>query len=513
MVEIHGVADSMNCLGPVLLATAAGCGCFLPCDQGEGAYALEFSAMNPFSDVPTLKDGSFSLGESNAILRYLAEKYTRTAYPEADPKRRAFIDWAMDFFKTGMYDDAVRTIYFCLGYAAPPEDLASAGKDCSERLAKFAEVFLREKFIGGDCLSIADYRVAPFFFAYGHPMLRERCLVEVPDRIKQFNRNFAQVCPSADLLVVRSGHGLKELMDIKYGGRAEMLMEGPVAPLAINTMLEERQTAGKGQVRIYGSLSSMNGAGPIMLASHAEIGSMVCSPPGEDICAPELLGLSSCHEVILQDGKFWMAEPDAILRYLAQTYAPQFYTQDCETRAFINWAMDRFNTGMLEDALQLVRVTLGLLPEPRSSADLEDLQAAGKAASENMADFCHVFLKEKFVGGNELSIADFKVAPFFAAYGHPVIRDRYCVDIPDRIKRFNEDFAIACPASRALWQADGSAILEMLDACDTNSDSLAPEEQHDQTVSRPPPSPPPPLPSPPRLRQAWTQTCGCFPFW
>lgn len=35
----------------------------------------EFVSMNPNSQFPVLKDGDFAVFESNAILRYLVEKY------------------------------------------------------------------------------------------------------------------------------------------------------------------------------------------------------------------------------------------------------------------------------------------------------------------------------------------------------------------------------------------------------------------------------------------------------
>ena len=54
----------------------------------------------PFGTVPFLEDDGFALGESNAILRYLANRERRVnLYPEA-PAERARVDWALDAWST-----------------------------------------------------------------------------------------------------------------------------------------------------------------------------------------------------------------------------------------------------------------------------------------------------------------------------------------------------------------------------------------------------------------------------
>jgi glutathione S-transferase len=53
-----------------------------------------------FGTIPFLEDGDLRLGESNAILRYLARSRERTdLYPSA-PQARARVDWALDAWST-----------------------------------------------------------------------------------------------------------------------------------------------------------------------------------------------------------------------------------------------------------------------------------------------------------------------------------------------------------------------------------------------------------------------------
>ena len=61
----------------------------------------EYRAMNPTGLVPTLQEGSFTLWESNAILRYLAQAHGSDSplWP-ADARARANIDHWMDAQQT-----------------------------------------------------------------------------------------------------------------------------------------------------------------------------------------------------------------------------------------------------------------------------------------------------------------------------------------------------------------------------------------------------------------------------
>jgi len=59
-----------------------------------------YLARYPFGTVPFLEDGDFELGESNAILRYLANREGRSDLYPAEPAARAAVDWALDAWST-----------------------------------------------------------------------------------------------------------------------------------------------------------------------------------------------------------------------------------------------------------------------------------------------------------------------------------------------------------------------------------------------------------------------------
>ena len=78
---------SQTAVGPVILAAHSECGGLEMCDLFQGAHKTEeFTKLNAYQHIPTLEDGEFSLGESNAILRYLARKYKPELYPVAEPE-------------------------------------------------------------------------------------------------------------------------------------------------------------------------------------------------------------------------------------------------------------------------------------------------------------------------------------------------------------------------------------------------------------------------------------------
>jgi glutathione S-transferase len=53
-----------------------------------------------FGTIPFLEEGDLALGESNAILRYLARSRKRADLYPTDPPTRARVDWALDAWST-----------------------------------------------------------------------------------------------------------------------------------------------------------------------------------------------------------------------------------------------------------------------------------------------------------------------------------------------------------------------------------------------------------------------------
>lgn len=124
----------------------------------------EYLALNPNGIVPFLVDGDFKIGESAAILKYLAIRSHSTAYPES-LKAQMKVDEALSWFSTQFHE------YFCVMVCYPnmgvpmgmPADqlaqLMAYGREHAPRWLKVLDQTMLEgrPYVCGDHVSIADY--------------------------------------------------------------------------------------------------------------------------------------------------------------------------------------------------------------------------------------------------------------------------------------------------------------------------------------------------------------------
>ena len=80
-------------------------------------------AVHEYGQIPGMVDPNdidptFHLGESNAMLRYIANKYHKEAYPVGDPARCAQIDFAIDSFNR-VVEKHAPVVYPLLGFIPP----------------------------------------------------------------------------------------------------------------------------------------------------------------------------------------------------------------------------------------------------------------------------------------------------------------------------------------------------------------------------------------------------------
>ena len=91
----------------------------------------DYRAMNPNALVPTIRDGDFTLWESNAILRYLCARFADRGFWPSDVARRArggrWMDWQQTSLNKAMgpaFHGLVRT---------PPEKRDVAAIEAARR--------------------------------------------------------------------------------------------------------------------------------------------------------------------------------------------------------------------------------------------------------------------------------------------------------------------------------------------------------------------------------------------
>ena len=128
-------------------------------------FEAPYSTINPTGVVPTLVDGDLVLGESSAILKYLADKVGSPAYPK-DLKQRAKVNEMLDWWNSNFYREyGYNFIYpqtlqhIKLDTEQGTKDLVARGQRNATRLLGVVDRnFLGDgrKFLCGNEYTIAD---------------------------------------------------------------------------------------------------------------------------------------------------------------------------------------------------------------------------------------------------------------------------------------------------------------------------------------------------------------------
>jgi len=170
---------------------------------------------------------------------------------------------------------------------------------------------------------------------------------------------------------------------------------------------------------------------------------------------PAMLEVNPWHQMPnMSDGALSLAESGAIIRYIANKYAPDTYGgSDVAKKAVIDWALEWMSTNFGKgDFPNIWYPVTGFGPAPADQA------AANKKACENLDVFSKKFLcgPGKFIGGEATpSIADYVCASKFHCVSVPVIKAKTGFELPARIKVYLLDFMSTCKSKSFLEQHDG----------------------------------------------------------
>ena len=129
--------------------------------------ADEYLALNPSGRVPAIKDGEFTLAESNAILRYLARKYELyNLYPVA-LQEQALVDMWWDYCSNHINRplmDLAWNKLMVTNYGGHPDDavIAKAEKNLARDLPVLDRHLQGRNYLATSELSLADINLMPF---------------------------------------------------------------------------------------------------------------------------------------------------------------------------------------------------------------------------------------------------------------------------------------------------------------------------------------------------------------
>lgn len=124
--------------------------------QGGETKTPEFLKMNPQHTIPVLDDNGFFLGESRAILCYLAGKFGKndSLYPK-DPKKRAIVDQRL-FFDLDLNQRMFGVLMPKLFGKEPAPDAMTKIDDGLETLSRILD---KHPWVAGENMTIADHAV------------------------------------------------------------------------------------------------------------------------------------------------------------------------------------------------------------------------------------------------------------------------------------------------------------------------------------------------------------------
>ena len=164
--------------------------------RGEGQSA-DYLAVNPSGKIPFLKDGEFTLSESNAILQYLAEEHGGHDLYATSPSARATVaSWL--FWESAHWQPALSSVLAgFVGHKLSPQHVpapsespawdAQALKPLLERLERTLQ---SHPFLALDALTLADFAVAAmmtYFRSAEFPFERYPALHDWHSRIESMD--------------------------------------------------------------------------------------------------------------------------------------------------------------------------------------------------------------------------------------------------------------------------------------------------------------------------------------
>lgn len=172
MLEIWGRANSSNVQKVLWAAAELG----LPYTRHDvgGAFggnrAPEYLALNPNGLVPTLRDGTLVLWESNAILRYLGARYgTGTLWP-TDPVERAIGDRWMDWQLTTFAPAMLPIFWQLIRTPEPQRDMqvveTARQATADLLLSRLEPVLAKQDWLGGARFTVADIPLAVMIYRW-----------------------------------------------------------------------------------------------------------------------------------------------------------------------------------------------------------------------------------------------------------------------------------------------------------------------------------------------------------
>ena len=172
MIEVFSRRNASNVLPVMWTVGELGIDCIRHDIGGSfgGTRTPKYLSMNPNGRIPTIRDGSFFLWESNAIVRYLCRRYDKTGHllPQS-VEDFALADQWMDWHKTTLYPPCIDLIWSIVRTEPAVRDSGKIRRYQSateEALAILDQHLGKSGHMLGNSLSMADFPVGALYHRY-----------------------------------------------------------------------------------------------------------------------------------------------------------------------------------------------------------------------------------------------------------------------------------------------------------------------------------------------------------
>lgn len=161
MLKIYGRRDSSNCAKAFWALDELGVDYELIACGGRfgGTDTADYRVLNPHGKVPTVVDHGSVVWESNAVLRYLGNRYSKAAVWPQDAAGRAACDQWMDWGATA-FVPAMGKVRIALK-AGDSAGAEAALKTLTAHAALLDRHFKENDYLAGKTLTLADIALAP----------------------------------------------------------------------------------------------------------------------------------------------------------------------------------------------------------------------------------------------------------------------------------------------------------------------------------------------------------------
>ncbi|MGB7206404.1 MAG: glutathione S-transferase family protein [Anderseniella sp.] len=171
MLEIWGRPYSSNVI-PVIW-TAAELGLDFRLKLAGGSFGKlttpEYANINPNRMIPAIRDGDFALWESNAIIRYLCDRYGRATLSPEDPQQRAIADQWMEWCQTRAFPPVIQLFFATVRTELAKREQATIDAHAQEAAAvlNILETHLsNHEYVAGDRFTMADIPLGAVAYRY-----------------------------------------------------------------------------------------------------------------------------------------------------------------------------------------------------------------------------------------------------------------------------------------------------------------------------------------------------------